>query len=952
MTVGLLSFTGTQLFNGGKSQGQSEDAAANADYPFVNLFNGASIWQGTDTFNNNAAIDPTWLGVDGWPLASALQTFNVSGNGVFLGVPIPPQTSYTGTGNGNLHLFCTVTSAGPTDTVQLAINLIGQTPVSGSLTSTAGFNGTFEYVFTPQYLNSGANINIKKLNGTAHVTAMALVFNGQDRTDYLAGKFFGQSYTSRLAQLGFGVFRFMDWLQTNAGNITTWATRKSLNYATWAGDEYRANLSAGVTSGNSGNNYMITIPGSYAWPGYTGGAPVDKQTMHLRFNADAAFVFNKVGSGLTVTSASPLTFNWPSNPIVNGNPLAVATSGGGNPITGTAEDITYYAVNVSGNTFNVALTPGGSAISTSDTGGTGVSITLLASLDIGSGAIPIRSYQAQSPTQAVQMPAATLNSGAVQLWGTATYDAALNCWMLAGATNGKQNQGLMNSVPIEASFALCKQLGMHPFWSIPPLALDPATDFVTGLAAYCQSNNPGWMIPRFEPGNEVWNTATPITFYALGKSFAYWGSRDSNSWYGKALSIMGQGLASVYGLGNLGTTYEVLCGVQTDVGLAPSGFNPRLGSNLWVTQNQPSQSGYAISAGAGWTSAVLCATYVTPPMWETFAELVNMLNYYITYGGNPATSGGMQCLNNYVDTLSGSSTSFNSNAYAALRYAGWKSWGAGYGVNKLFAYEGGYSPDLATQTGVDANSPITGASNAYPCILTLATTNVNQNSTPNTVSGNAAVVGTMLLVTSVNGMTQLNCASSIGGAGNLAFTAGSAAIARTNTFIANQGIMFKFGSTLPPNLQADTPYWISATGLSSTGFQISSTKGGTPIVAGGAGTYTNSGWSSGWIVTAVNGNSVSIDVDSTAFGSWTSGGTANYYESQNMINSFRVATLQYASDLPALLLNNYNNFTAAGGSFPSQYQVAGGRNAWACLQPNIWSPPSQEYGMIQAYNGH
>lgn len=963
-------------FNGGKSQGQSGSPVSSPDYPFLNYLHGGNTWQGTDAINNNQKIDPSWLAADGWPLASALQAHSTSGFGVFLGVGIPPQSSYTGT-NGNLRLVWTVTGAGPSDTVQWGIGLMSVTPVSGSLISTG--NGTFSYVFTPSYNTGNSfNINLASLNGTAHVTSAALVFDGADYAAYQAGKIFSTQFLTRLAQANFGVYRFMDWLgSTNVSNVTTWAMRKTQSYVTWADDEYRANLSAGVTSGNSGNDYAITVPGTYVWPGYTtGGAAVNKQTMHLRLNADSTFVNNSQaddGTGgnftLTITSLSPLTFNWPSNPLVNGNAVCLATNQkGGDQILGTSPNQPYYVVGTSGDNFNLALTPGGSAISASSSGAGFAAITQLPTLTIdGVNKIPLLGPLSTAINSAGQMPIATFGSS-VQIWITLTYDAVLNCWLMAGGnSNVGGSAGIQSLVPLEVCLELCKELGMHPHWSLPGLALDPPTDYATSLANYCKANNPGWMIPHWEPGNEIWNGITPVSTYAAAKAFAYWGTSGSlHDWYGMVLSIMGQGVASVYGAGNLGTTYEVMCGVKTGDGLNPPGGseNPRLGPSQWTIQNQPAQSGYTISQANSWASSILPATYIAPSMRGTIAEFVNAWNYEVTFGANPGNSSAMQCLNNFVDTLGGTA-SFNpgpNNAATLAWYQGFQAWAAGFGINKMFAYEGGYSPDLLGGNSGDWTSPITGATKASQCVLTLATTTGGESFVSVSQSGNPAIVGMCLGVSGIfTGMTQLNTASAGSGP---TFTIGQSVISLSNSFVANQGIVFRSngtfgeGTPLPTNIEPDTPYFILAAGLSSSQFQISATKGGSPITftapSGVTSIFANIGWATGWMVTNVSGNSVTIDCDSSAFGTFTASGnfaTVDYLGSKGLCNDFRVATLQYASDLPALLLANYNNFTSAGGLYPSQYQFANNTSVWAVLIPDVYATTtSQQFDMIAAYN--
>jgi len=71
------------------------------------------------------------------------------------------------------------------------------------------------------------------------------------------------------------------------------------------------------------------------------------------------------------------------------------------------------------------------------------------------------------------------------------------------------------------------------------------------------------------------------------------------------------------------------------------------------------------------------------------------------------------------------------------------------------------------------------------------------------------------------------------------FTNGSAVVTAANTFVADQPVRFNTAGTLPTNFSTSAFYYVISTGLSSSAFQVSSTIGGTAIVAGSAGTGTH-----------------------------------------------------------------------------------------------------------------
>lgn len=77
-------------------------------------------------------------------------------------------------------------------------------------------------------------------------------------------------------------------------------------------------------------------------------------------------------------------------------------------------------------------------------------------------------------------------------------------------------------------------------------------------------------------------------------------------------------------------------------------------------------------------------------------------------------------------------------------------------------------------------------------------------------------------------------------AGTVTFSNGSAVITFANTFAAGQGVQFKTTGGLPTNFAINTTYYVIATGLSSSQFEVSATPGGTAITAGSAGSGTQS----------------------------------------------------------------------------------------------------------------
>jgi len=104
-----------------------------------------------------------------------------------------------------------------------------------------------------------------------------------------------------------------------------------------------------------------------------------------------------------------------------------------------------------------------------------------------------------------------------------------------------------------------------------------------------------------------------------------------------------------------------------------------------------------------------------------------------------------------------------------------------------------------------------------------------------------------------------------------------------------------------------------------------------------------------YAVVAVDQNNrlVTIDVNSTGFTTYTSGGTATFVNSMTLRNAFRLAT-KFA---PAIgdITKNINSRWLARGEYPSAY-VLTGPNGWAKLYPDIYATPTEEWDAWVAFS--
>lgn len=320
----------------------------------------------------------------------------------------------------------------------------------------------------------------------------------------------------------------------------------------------------------------------------------------------------------------------------------------------------------------------------------------------GSGAIPVK-----GPGGSVLFNTQQPKAGK---YATLIYDADLNAYIKYGGDLDGLDITLINGAPPELMVRLCNEMGAHPWFCVPYLALDPSSDYATSLATYCRDNLAAGLVPRFEPSNEIWNTAGAFfgTTYAANKANAHWGtSNDWHNWYGKVLSTMGQDISAVYGGDR--SRYQIVCGVQTGTGGSASASDDRLKSTKYVTVDGG-------SAAKNWVTHVAVANYWNSSLYGTQTE-IDLANEYPT--AIPIRKAAI--ISQYVNA-GATGSAYNALDNLDTLYVQWKAWGVGLGVNGLTGYEGGWSPDYTGNATLDA---LRSASKASALLNGYTATNYN-----------------------------------------------------------------------------------------------------------------------------------------------------------------------------------------------------------------------------------
>lgn len=876
----------------------------------------------------------------------------------------------TGTGWTGINGQQVISSTTPTS-VFIAINSTGFGTLGGSVTvsnSTSCATATGRCVISP---GTGQRMDFGIAAG--YITNYQF-FHISDEAAVNAGQIFGVQFLQRLRAANCGVIRFLNWQGgasgANDSNVTTWATRKPQGYYSYNADEWRASVFAGTATTSGGLDFSVS---------FNGGVASDKLIVQLLCPGT---VTTLPISTVTVTNSAvtgvPTVVNWPSHPFSVNDPVGLLSNSTLPTPLGSWSNL-YVSNVIDANNFNIAATIGGPSISTTDAGGGSFTGFRPARLSIDGGTTFFNI--AQNTGDGGGRPVANH-------YETYVFDGITNRFLIF------DNRGINSGVPPELCLELCRQVGAHPYLVTPfltSLGASAPTDYMPSMATAFAASQQSWMQPRYEGINEDWNSAAAFLgtrwHWNVGGVYG-WGNFQQNDVYGKAVSLLGQAVSTAYGANR--SKYRVVCGVQSATGYpnGASGNDPRLTAAKFVS----TQGG---NAAYNWVTSVCMAQYWGPDYYKTFQEYIWAAAFF--FNGDATSFSSYLTIPGATNTVTNRSANIRAwqQGYAGFGVTDLIGYEGSYSPDYLstaitspisgatqdasgcvltlasssvqgngtFSFTGSISGNTLTVSTTSSNSfgigtPVTGAGVASGTYITAfgsgtagtGTYTVNNSQTvagPISMSAgnyqNCAIVGQALAPTSVGGMTQLNCAGF-----TATLTSGTASIGSTSqSLIAGQAVVFNGSGSplggsngsaaLPSPFVYDTPYYVIATGLSSTTFQLSATKGGAALVAGGSlGSISAQG---SWLVIGINVGAditkVRIDVDSSGFSAYTSGGTATYVSGPNIINNYRNAAKSQAV-LYTRTQQIYAMFTGAGGVFPSQYTISDHFTDWCAMEPDIY----------------
>lgn len=940
-------------FNGGLKQVNTVSPFGPGCYLFMNFIKSASEIQYL-----SPPTDATWpklpaleLDADGYPTTLVAGT-----GGYFMNFTIPNATQYSqrwvlkwdGVGTVIPANFNATTNLTASNRLEFTNN-----DTSANWTSCAIFVQAFS-------------------NSPNHVTNLRMC-RKIDEALMDAGQIVFPDHLTLMKSAKPGAIRSLGWGGgfdgTNTALVATWAQRRSRNFIQYGGGKYDSTKFPGATgtactTTHSGTDYTLA---------YSGFTLTDKVLVHLIFDASAPHI----STGTTVqlawstTNGVAININWTAHGLAVGNTIAFGDSTGTVPpsaINLATQQIFFVNNVVDANNFTFSATSGGSSVLATATTSGNLKIATIPRININStGFVKMRDFQTPNPSSVGSVCGVTPAAGL----STIIYDATTGWFHIS-----RSGPSLMCGGSPEVFVDYCAAIGANPWMTAPFLSQTigagvGVTDYMTSWVTYAKNTYP-WMKPLVEPYNETWNPGLAClgTHYASTLSYALWQSqilaggtlnRNIDNAYGKWVSDLGQAISAIYG--NDRTKYSMLCMGQGTTFHDPASLvinDARLVSNLYVTVNggQPAYK---------WTDRVGAANYIGSSEQDGFQEQVDAVNYYVTNNGNP--SGQSAISESYTANVNSGVDTPYTTTYIQTLFTNIKAWALGQNgasvvpapgasgntVKGIVGYEGGWGPDVPVDHG-DAVTNVSlvatpGITQANPCVVTIASGNSSTTVDGNAnYSGNPGVVGQMINMQFVSGMTQLNNGGLLGAT----FTSGSASIACTQTLIANQAVMFVAGGQLPPApFQLNIPYHVISTGLSGSAFQLSATKGGSAIVASAsqASTVFTQG---GWFVTVVSGLTITLDVDSTGFTAWTNASQAQivWTGTGAYVGALRLSGI-LTNALGTANTQMYANHLALGGGgftaeYPSNFIYFGNAGAWAVLNPNIYAPLTPQWNSIVA----
>jgi len=612
MAVGLLSFASTPIHNGGLAQIGLDFQEAYYDIWAVNI-----LKQSLGITTNNATDNnwPALFNSDGYPTALPTGgTWIYSQSYVYGNAGDKWVLDWPGTGNTVAITFpswsgCTFNENVGERTNNKRTYTIAGTP-TGTESGVAG--GPMKVTVTISAIGTGfGDVRLYRDSDSS-------LINGSGATSIYTTEFL-----NRIKQ--FGVIRFMDWNRCNTARTYKWDYRRPETAASWTGPIVRGAWYYGAATFSSPvNTYTVSTlptlthglpvqfiltarPARRVVKSVTTGATTNLEiTNHgyvtgnrivpVPFNDggtawSTAFQTKDATTGLTPdftvtrvdannitiplnTSSGYSGANAPNtNVTLSDLTSIVGTFTVGETVTGGTTSSTGTVVSFSGTTLVVSGVSGDFVAPEVVTGGTSSAHAAIGFVSPGfmvMSALILTDGSASKRIYAKGMTNHTYSEfGSGKTYPflyTAVYDATFDCFVMSGA-QGEEGDQFWVGAPLSGLVALANYCRAHPWFTFGYMADD---DFWTQTVTYVKANLSPGLIPRFETGNEIWNTGPNFwqTSYAQSIAIKYFGapvtSGSVTAWnlgYARRYNAVCDAIEAVYGTGS---DWRMVLGTQLD----------------------------------------------------------------------------------------------------------------------------------------------------------------------------------------------------------------------------------------------------------------------------------------------------------------------------------------------------------------------------------------------------
>ena len=716
-------------FNGGKTQSNLSGIQVAGNYPFINQLKHAQPWS---IGGFAAPVTPDLLDDDGYPLATIP-------NGITTVFYVPRQADRPGryaiTWDGNGTIFTGMSASGAT----------------GSKTSSSG-SGRYE--FLPGETRFVVGIDTV---GSPRITNMR-VFHVDDEAALTAGEVFSAYFKNKWREGKIGVIRPLGWGGYSDGYnrnmITKWSDRKPQSYVFYDGYEIRSGNYAGSTSltaqaysvGDTPDGFSLTdkawfhalFAQSYPPAAVTftnGSANVGWPSHGLSIHSRVAVTEASGGSVPPINFATLTTYYVVSVPDANTITLS-ATQGGsaivaGSAGTGSFSGNAQFTMNVNGtgakwvlsehllpvtdydnsrpiggnsqslatfvydSSLDVYIKYGGDQAYNSQGMENGVPPELQMRLAVEIGAHlwlpmpyftmdPVTDYVPEVISMIKNYPGASwmiprieppneIWNRAAAFWGTpyASAKAAVN-WPSTGANDhdwyGKVLSTLGQTVANQygaggLGTTYHVMLGVQTFSGTYLGDADPratASKYVAQSAGAQSLTWSGGTINYTKSAASDWAShVAPANYFSPSEYQT--GTADT-----RAAAFEGVRFVASINAGTM--TVSQIDTPSGTLAIGKTVFGRGIANNALL-------SGITITGGSA-------------PTWTLSSSITLASDTF--YAGADMTQPGL-----FIDSLGGAASGFNLAANR-FYFDAWKAWAAGFGINKMSAYEGLYSPDCSS----------------------------------------------------------------------------------------------------------------------------------------------------------------------------------------------------------------------------------------------------------------